>query len=134
MIKMIPSFEKVNNFKFPKTSIPFETKPKCVDIFNKSDFAVDFTEKFDIENDSVCLALNTLGMSRTEYNSSSIDELKSKRRIDCNNVEIWSINILIYYKKSSRLFLPELNPNKNILTNNSYDNLSSNSNHKIKNF
>ena len=73
------------------------------------DFTPDFSERFDVENDSVCLALHTLGLSRSEYNSMRLDELKAQRRIDCGTAEIWAWNILAYYKKNSRLFLPDFN-------------------------
>lgn len=121
-------FEKNNGVgKFPKIPNGYEQE---TDIFQSTpvlskpdfvpDFVPDFSERFDVENDSVCLALNTLGMSRPEYNSVSAEELKSQRKINCSSAEIWALNILIYYKKNSKISLPNLSPSpsKNILTNN----------------
>lgn len=108
-----------------KNNFNYLNKVNLISTPNKSDFVIDSYEKIDVENDSISLALSILGLSRSDYNSLSIDELKYKRNIDCNNIDIWSLNILIYYKKNSRLFLPELCSNKNILNN------ISNNTHKI---
>ncbi len=79
----------------------------------ESDWTPDFSEHIDIESCSIGLALGTLNMSRGEYNSMSVQELKASRRIDCNGGLINALNILIYYKQNSKSFLPQLSPIKN---------------------
>ena len=108
------------NLKFPRIPEGFEPKWNNSNIPGpgKPDFTPDFSERFDIENDSICLALHTLGLSRSEYNSMSVDELKSQRRIDCGIAEIYAWNILAHYKKNSKLFLPELSPTRHNVSNN----------------
>lgn len=57
----------------------------------------DFFEKIDAIEDSIRLALNTLGMSRSEYNSSDVSSLKSQIRIDClsrTNIDFEYFNLL----------------------------------------
>lgn len=77
----------------------------------KPDWTPDFGEHIDIEADSIGLALSILGISKSQYNTMSIKQLKGMRRIDCDNNNIYAVNILIYYKKNSRnLLFPEINP------------------------
>ncbi len=66
--------------------------------FNGPDWTPDFSFKIDIEGESIQLALNTLGMTRAEYNSMSIQDLNSQKRIDCAGNSSCALNILIYYK------------------------------------
>ena len=115
----IGKFPRIPNGFEPKIDIfPSDSKGSCrlsppwnsgIPGHGKPDFTPDFSERFDVENDSVCLALHTLGLSRSEYNSMRLDELKAQRRIDCGTAEIWAWNILAHYKKNSRLFLPDFN-------------------------
>lgn len=74
------------------------------------DWTPDFGEHIDIEADSIGLALSILRMSKSEYNTMSVKQLKGMRRIDCDNNNIYAVNILIYYKQNSRnLSLPQIN-------------------------
>ena len=76
------------------------------------DWTPDFGEHIDIEADSIGLALSILRMSKSEYNTMSVKQLKRMRRIDCDNNNIYAVNILIYYKQNSRnLLFPEINTN-----------------------
>lgn len=94
-----------------------DTKPKkhfqMYDDQFKPDWIPDFSEKIDIVSDSINLALNTLNMSRAEYNSLTNQELKARRGINSMESSLWALNILIYYKKKSNSLLPELEINKN---------------------
>jgi hypothetical protein len=74
------------------------------------DWTPNFSENIDIEQNSVNLALNILNMSKSSYNSMTIQELKSKRIIDCSSTTINALNILIYYKQNSKSFLPKISP------------------------
>ena len=74
------------------------------------DWTPNFSENIDIEHNSVNLALNILNMSKSSYNSMTIQELKSKRIIDCSSTTINALNILIYYKQNSKSFLPTISP------------------------
>lgn len=65
------------------------------------DWTPDFSERINIERESVGLALDILGITRAEYNSMNINELKELRRIDCDTKMIYATNILIYYKQNS---------------------------------
>jgi hypothetical protein len=57
------------------------------------------------------LALSVLGMSKSEYNGMTVNQLKGLRRIDCDNNNIYAVNILIYYKQNSKnLSFPQINP------------------------
>jgi len=67
-------------------------------------------ELIDIEGESIQLALNTLGMTRAEYNSMSIQDLNSQKRIDCAGNSSCALNILIYYKQNTKSFLPQFSP------------------------
>lgn len=50
-------------------------------------------------------------MSKAEYNSMSINQLKDLRKIDCDTSNIYTINILIHYKQNLKnLSFPEINP------------------------
>ena len=96
-----PNFYPPDNF-MPRFNI--DTKP---------DWTPDFSERIDIETSSVNLALTVLNMSKREYNSMSIQDLKKQRK---QNFEITShdaLNILIYYKQDTGNFLQKLNPIKN---------------------
>lgn len=66
------------------------------------DWQPDFSEKFDIKNNSISLALYTLDMTMCEYNAHDIQSLKSIRKFDCNNGHLFALNILIYYKNQKR--------------------------------
>lgn len=84
-------------------------------IYNKPDFdgpdwTPDFSYRIDIEADSIQLALNTLGMTKAEYNSISIQDLKTQKRIDTMSNSIFALNILIYYKQNSKSFLSQFSP------------------------
>lgn len=119
----IGKFPRISNGFEPKNLIlPSSSKPDFTNIPGpgKPDFVPDFSEKLDVGHDSVCLALHTLGLSRPEFNSYTVEELKSQRKINCSCAEIWALNILIYYKKNSKISLPNLSPSpsKNILNNN----------------
>ena len=75
------------------------------------DWTPNFTERIDIEADSIGLALSTLNLSKAEYNSMSINQLKDLRRIDYHASNNYAINILIYYKQNSKnLSIPKINP------------------------
>jgi hypothetical protein len=78
--------------------------------FNGSDYFPDFSVKIDIEAESIQLSLNTLGMTRAEFNSMSIRDLWSKKRIDCDGNSSCALNILIYYKQNTKSFLPQFSP------------------------
>lgn len=76
-----------------------------------SDWTPDFSERINIEVESIGLALSILGMSKSEYNSMTINQLKELRRIDYDNNNIYAVNILIYYKQNSKkLSFPQINP------------------------
>lgn len=81
-------------------------------IYSGPDWTPNFEEKIDVESDSVRLALYVLGISKAEYNSMSIQELKEQKRIDLQTSHIYALNILIHYKKNSKLILPQLSPIK----------------------
>lgn len=66
------------------------------------DWTPDFTERIDIEANSIGLALSTLNLSKAEYNAMDIYQLKDMRRIDCHVSDIYAYNILIHYKQNSR--------------------------------
>lgn len=92
----------------------FNSKTKTNPTFNH-DCKSDTSEHIDIEEDSIGLALSILCMSKSEYNRISINQLKELRKIDCNNRDIYAINILIYYKQNSKnLLFPETNPIQHI--------------------
>lgn len=100
--------------------------------YSGPDWTPDFEEKFDIEYDSIGLALCVLGISKAEYNSMNIQELKQKKRIDCETSHIYALNILIYYKKNQKFILPQLSPvkhksNFNLSDKNNYSSSSINS-------
>lgn len=70
---------------------------------------LNFSEQINIEENSIKLALNTLNMSKFKYYEMTINELKEYRHIDCNSMDIYAINILIYYKQNSKnLLFPEI--------------------------
>lgn len=133
------SFEREDNQnKFPKISNGFEpriepalrTSPIIpLDPFvqpnflgipgpGKPDFIPDFSERFDVKNDSVCLALHTVGLTKAEYNSISVEQLKSQRTINCSGAENYAWNILIYYKKNSQISTPYLHSGKLVQADN----------------
>jgi hypothetical protein len=95
-----------------------EFKPLYLDKNNlkmsKPDWTPDFSEKFDVIGDSINLALYTLNMSWSEYNSCDVSSLKSQRRIDYSSEKIWAFNILICYKKNTSINLPNLSPIKRL--------------------
>lgn len=95
--------------------------------FDGPDWTPDFSYRIDIEADSIQLALNTLGMTKAEYNSISILDLKTQKRIDTLSNSICALNILIYYKQNSKSFLSQFSP---IQYNNNRSNLYE---HKIPN-
>ena len=66
------------------------------------DWTPNFTERIDIEANSIGLALSTLNLSKAEYNAMDINQLKDMRRIDCHVSDIYAYNILIHYKQNSR--------------------------------
>lgn len=66
---------------------------------NKPDWTLDFSEKNDVVEDSINLALHTLGMSRLEYNGLNISELKTQKSTNFSCEKKLALNILIYYKK-----------------------------------
>lgn len=75
------------------------------------DWTPDFSERINIEAESIGLALSILGMSKSEYNGMTINQLKGLRRIDYDNNNIYAVNILIYYKQNSKnLSFPQINP------------------------
>jgi len=77
----------------------------------KPDWTPDFGERINIEAESVGLALSILGISKSEYNTMSVNQLKEIRKIDCDNNNIYAVNILIYYKQNLRnSLLPQINP------------------------
>ena len=88
--------------------------------FDGPDWTPDFSYRIDIEADSIQLALNTLGMTKAEYNSISIQDLKTQKRIDTMGNSICALNILIYYKQNSKSFLSPFSP---IQYNNNKSNL-----------
>lgn len=98
ILPKFPSFPNVPNFN-PGFANPGLANPKF------SDFNPDFSEKINVESDSINLALSVLEMSKNEYNSMNIDELKTMRRIDASCTQIYALNILIHYKKN-KPFLP----------------------------
>lgn len=65
------------------------------------DWVPDFSERINIESESIELALDVLGLSKFEFNSMSVQDLK-QRRMECGGRSKSSaINILIYYKSKS---------------------------------
>lgn len=70
-------------------------------LFEGPDFTPDFSEKIDIRSDSINLALHTIGMGMSEYNSLNIQDLKLKKNI--SHSDTWAINILIHYKETVSL-------------------------------
>ena len=116
--KYIYGNKKNNKFSgFPNLVVPdknpifFEPQFRQIDnnknLFQpKPDWTPDFSERIDVVEDSINLALHTLGMSKSEYNASDTLSLKSQRRIDCSSKQIWALNILIYYKKNTITNLP----------------------------
>lgn len=74
------------------------------------DWTPDFSECINIEAESIGLALSVLGMSKSEYNGITVNQLKELRRIDCDNKNIYSINILTYYKQNSKISISQINP------------------------
>jgi hypothetical protein len=107
---------KSNFSELSGPDIPFGYNKNDLKI-SKPDWTPDFSEKIDVIGDTINLALYTLGMSRSEYNSSDISNLKSQRRIDCSSEKIWALNILIYYKKNTNVNLPDLSPIKHLNSN-----------------
>jgi hypothetical protein len=91
-----------NNFNYPDLTNVYPKKEKNIEKEFFPDFEIDFSEKFDVVNDSINLALLNLNLSMNEYNSLDIESLKSMRRIDNHSLETYAINILIYYKKSKQ--------------------------------
>lgn len=78
----------------------------------KPEWNPDFSERINVEDDSINLALETLSLSRYDYNLMDINQLRNLRRIDSSNSTIYALNILIYYKKNSKLTLPQISPIK----------------------
>ena len=70
------------------------------------DWTPNFSSQIDIESDSIQLALNTLGMTKTEYNYMSIQDLTLKN-VGYTSNSIYALNILIYYKRTSKFTLPK---------------------------
>lgn len=104
-----PRFEDRPNFGLYPANEP-EPKSKLNPSLGP-DWTPDFTECIDIEADSIGLALSTLNLSRAEYNSMSVEQLKDLRRIDCHVKDNYAYNILIHYKQNSRnLSIPKINP------------------------
>lgn len=108
------TFPLINYKNRPKESLIHPTpiliynKPSIDESnFNSSVCTQNFSDLINIEGDSIYLALKTLGMSKEEYNSMTIQELKYHKRI--NSSLISAFNILIYYKQNSKSFLPQLN-------------------------
>lgn len=99
--------------------------PDIPDTYNLHDFpdfpdyVPNFSEKIDIESDSVNLALSTLNMTKAEYNGMSINDLKNLKRSNfINSNASYSINILIYYKQNSKNSLfPNISPIQHITPN-----------------
>lgn len=65
----------------------FEPKPKSYNQLNnlhtyKLDWTHDFSEKNDVVEDSIKLALYTLAMSKSEFNSFDISSLKNQKKFD----------------------------------------------------
>lgn len=110
----IPNYNPNFNPSF-NPSIKPELNPRFNPLSNNEDlFFSDFSEKINIELNSIELALRTLNISKYEYNQMDINQLKSFRRIDCSSSDIFAINILIYYKQNSKnLLLPKLNLSDN---------------------
>lgn len=100
----LPKYPSLSNL--PELSSPSSLSKPNAFPFNptKPDWTPDFTNQINIEADSVNLALSVLGLSKNEYNSMSVEELKSCRRIDSGQQDIFALNILIYYKKSKNAF------------------------------
>lgn len=95
----------------PFPSINENNRPVGLFESHTPDWTPDFGEHIDIEAESIGLALSILGMSKSEYNTMSVNQLKDMRRIDCDNNNIYAVNILIYYKQNSRnLLFPQINP------------------------
>ena len=88
-----PNYNPNFSVNIPKFEPPKPTFP----ILNP-DLVIDFNEKIDIKNDSINLALEVLGMSHSEYNSTTTESLKNMRMI--NSTNNYAINILIHYKKN----------------------------------
>lgn len=77
------------------------------------DWTPDFSQHINIEAESIQLALHTLGISKAEYNSMSIQDLNQKKIHTTDNSNC-ALNILIYYKQNSKSFLPQFNPIKHM--------------------
>ena len=90
-----PRFRFKNNIVFHSNNISKQTnstfKPVSIP---------DFGEQINIKEESIGLALSILGMSKFKYNAITINQLKDIRRINCDNKNIYCINILIYYKQN----------------------------------
>jgi hypothetical protein len=99
------------NSNKPFVNVPYFGAPDFNEPdFNRSDYFPEFSFKIDIEGESIQLALNILGMTRSEYNSMSIQELSSQKKIDCTCNSSCALNILIYYKQNTKSFLPQFSP------------------------
>ena len=81
-------------YKFEPELVP---KQKSSMIY---DFTPNFTEQFDLESESLELALCVLNMTRSELYSVSLNELKLRKKIDMSKQSLLALNILIQYKQS----------------------------------
>lgn len=99
------------NFNYPNFNYPNFNCPN----FNGPDYFPDFSVKIDIVAESIQLALNTFGMTKAEYNSISIQDLNSQKKINCEGNSSCALNILIYYKQN-KSFLPQFSPIKHKIT------------------
>lgn len=107
---LTPKLEHEHNFKFYPPTNPKKSMKQSNHIF-KPDWNPDFDEYIDIEANSISLALSVLGVSKSEYNTMDINQLKSLKRIDTFGSNNDAINILIYYKQNSKnLSFPQINP------------------------
>lgn len=113
-----PNSQNMQNIRNQSPKYKLELKPKfeqepIFDLDSKQkriymdntydpDWIPDFTEKINIEAESIGLALNVLGLSKAEYNYMSIKQLKEYKTIDCSSSHIFAYNILIHYKQNSK--------------------------------
>jgi len=83
-----------------KLDMSYKFEPKSFFNYNLKK-NTNFNQNMNIEENSICLALKVLNISKTEYDLMSLEELKYKKKYTLNNSNLYAYNILIYYKKNN---------------------------------
>lgn len=67
---------------------------------NFPDWTPNFSNPINIEEESIGLALGTLGLSKAEYQAMDLNELTQYKKLEADYLHSYAINILIHYKKN----------------------------------